>query len=86
MVDKIDWDATEGFQASSAPAMREIIDLGDLNNSLMIFGGGESGHPFSAHYGDFIQKWLSFEYNPALWDKDKVDADARERLTLSPGS
>ena len=86
VIDKIDWDATAGFEASSAPAMREIVDLGNLNNSLMIFSGGESGHPFDAHYDDFIQKWLNFEYNPALWDKDKVDADAQARLTLSPGS
>jgi acyl-homoserine lactone acylase PvdQ len=31
--------------------------------------GGQSGHPTHPHYDDFIQKWLNFEYNPALWDR-----------------
>ena len=41
----------------SVAAYRQIIDLGNLANSRSIHIPGQSGHPASKHYDDFIPLW-----------------------------
>jgi penicillin amidase len=86
VVNKIAWNTNnDDFHATSAPAVRAIYDLNDFSNSLMIFCGGQSGHPGHTNYDDFIQKWLNFEYNQTLWTRQNVEAKARDKLVLEPG-
>ena len=72
------------FKAIHIPTLREIIDVADLDASLWIHAPGQSGHPASRHYGDFIKMWSTHRYHPAAWDKDSLRGLTRARLGLQP--
>jgi len=63
---------------------RQIIDLSDLNRSVAILPGGQSGHPASRHYSDMIDAWRRVEYHPMLFDRGEIERQAEGRLTLMP--
>jgi penicillin amidase len=67
-----------------APSYRQILDVGDWNRSKSIHPTGQSGHPASRHYADFIKPWLNVEYHPMPWSRNQVDEATTERLTLQP--
>jgi penicillin G amidase len=84
MVNATSWSSTTPFEVSSVPSMRQIIDLGDLANSLMIHTTGQSGHPGHPHYDDFIDMWRLIQYHPTLWDRNAVEDSSPQSLTLNP--
>lgn len=86
MVNATSWSSSTPFEVSSVPSMRQIIDLGDLANSLMIHTTGQSGHPGHPHYDDFIEMWRLIQYHPTLWNRDAVEDNARQPLTLNPNN
>lgn len=51
-----------GAAGTSGPSWREILNFKDLNQSLCIIPGGQSGNPFSKHYYDQLRAWLHGEY------------------------
>jgi penicillin amidase len=61
-----------------------IVDLNDLNQTLAIHTTGQSGHPFNSHYIDMAERWRNIQYNPMLWDRSRVEANAEATLVLSP--
>jgi penicillin amidase len=69
---------------SYAPSYRQIIDLSDLNRSVAILAGGQSGHPASRHYSDMIDAWRRLEYHPLLFDRGEIERQAEGKLTLRP--
>jgi penicillin amidase len=72
------------FDGAHAPSYRAIYDLGDLERSLFIIPGGQSGHPLSPHYRDLTDLWLRGDYLPMRLD-DMGDATAQAaRLRLMP--
>ena len=79
------WSTTEPFGVRSLPSMRQIVDLGDLSNSLMIHTTGQSGHPGHRHYDDMIEPWRQIEYHPTLFTREEVEAAGARRLVLRPG-
>ncbi len=83
-VNQASWDYDKPFEVSFITTMRQIIDLGDLSNSLMIHSTGQSGHPTHRHYDDFIEQWLNVEYHPTLWDRKDVERNSKQKLVLKP--
>jgi len=69
---------------SYTASYRQIIDLSDLNRSVAILPGGQSGHPASRHYSDMIDAWRRVEYHPMLFDRGEIERQAEGRLTLMP--
>ncbi|KPJ49025.1 MAG: hypothetical protein AMJ38_04110 [Dehalococcoidia bacterium DG_22] len=69
---------------SYAASYRQIIDLSDLNRSVAILPGGQSGHPASHHYSDMIEAWRRVEYHPLLFDRVEIERQAAGKLTLTP--
>jgi penicillin amidase len=69
---------------SYTASYRQIIDLSDLNRSVAILPGGQSGHPASRHYGDMIDAWRRVEYHPMLFDRGEIERQAEGKLTLMP--
>ncbi|MFX0065874.1 MAG: penicillin acylase family protein [Candidatus Hermodarchaeota archaeon] len=67
-----------------APSHRQIIDMGNLSRSLMIYAPGQSGHLASTHYDDLIELWTKGDYHPMLWKRDQINAEAKGKLTLVP--
>jgi len=43
------------FTVDAVPSMRMIVDFSDFDNSRTIHTTGQSGHPYSDHYGDMIE-------------------------------
>jgi penicillin amidase len=72
------------FAAGSSPSYRLAIDMSNLDGATIIQTTGQSGLPFDAHYGDFIDRWLSNSPLPLPWTSAKVDATTKQQLTLSP--
>jgi len=54
------------FQVSVVPTFRQIVDLGQLEESRDICAPGQSSHPLSPHYSDQLSAWLKGELQPQL--------------------
>lgn len=67
-----------------APSYRQICDTADWDRSQSIQPTGQSGHPGSRHYSDFVQPWLNVQYHPMPWSRSRVEEVAAARMTLQP--
>ena len=83
-LNRCDYSVENAFNAYHISAMRQIIDLSDLSNSLMIHTPGQSGRPGNRHYDDFIEPWRLLEYHPTRWEKDELEVKAVKKLVLKP--
>ncbi|WP_151525644.1 penicillin acylase family protein [Serinicoccus kebangsaanensis] len=85
MVNAMNWDAASGsFDVTSAPSMRMVVDLADLDASTWVNQTGMSGHPFHAHYDDQIQAWVEGETFPWAFTRAAVEEAGTDTLTLVP--
>ena len=85
-VDATSWDAADGYDVTSAPSMRMVVSLADLDDSRWINLTGVSGHPFNSHYTDQTDLWAAGETLPWAFTRDAVDAAAEDVLTLQPAA
>lgn len=85
IVNATGWDASSGsYGVTSAPSMRMVVDLGDLDSSTWVTLTGTSGHPGSVHYTDQLAAWAHGHTYPFPFTPAATEADARDRLTLRP--
>ena len=66
------------------PNTRAVIDLADPDGGRWVLAGGQSGNPFSPHYGDLFPLWLAGEGIPIPWSADAVAAATVDTLQLEP--
>ncbi len=83
-VDATAWYAPEGYTVDSAPSMRMVVDLDDLDRSRWVNLTGASGHPASPHYRDQVETWAAGRSHPWPFGPDAVRAATQERLLLRP--
>jgi len=83
-VDATSWDASEGYDVTSAPSMRMVVSLGDLDKSRWINLTGVSGHPFDDHYTDQTDLWADGDTLPWLFTRSAVTDAGENTLTLTP--
>ncbi len=76
--------ADQPFEQHSVPGYRQIVDLSPGNDSRFIDAVGESGHPLSQHYDDFLSDWRAVKHRPMRMDRKDVEAGAIGRLRLLP--
>jgi penicillin amidase len=84
IVDATGWSVVDGYQITSLPSMRMIVDLSNLDHSLTVHTTGQSGHAYNKHYADMAPLWASIQYYPMRWDQTSVTQDAEGHLTLTP--
>ncbi len=77
-------NAGPGFEATSLPSWRMVVDMADFTRAVAIHTTGQSGHAFHPHYDDMIPRWREGQYNPLLWTRDQVEAERAARLVLTP--
>jgi penicillin amidase len=82
----LDYDLSDPFEATHHTSMRQVIDLSNLDASVLMHSTGQSGHPYHRHYDNFIERWLEVEFHPRHWRQDEVNAAARDVLVLTPDS
>ena len=68
------------------PSYRQIVNLADVNDSLSGHAPGQSGHPGSKHYGDFIPMWLRVGHHPMLYGRNDIEESNPAVLHLVPES
>jgi penicillin amidase len=66
------------------PSFRQIVTLADLNNSRSVHGPGQSGHPASKHYDDFIAMWLRVDHHSMLFEREHIEQNTEGTLHLAP--
>ncbi len=69
------------FEHRHGATFRAVYDLSDLDGSLFMIAGGQSGNPLSPFYGNLAERWRDGIYL-------KLDGKPREiagRLRLEPG-
>ena len=74
----------DNYEVRCIPALRQVIDLGNLGNSQMVHSVGQSGHPMDGHYDDFIDLWRFLDYHPSNWNRSDAEAGNADILILEP--
>jgi len=77
-------DEARPFANTHAASLRAIYDLGNLDNSLYIHSGGQSGNVLSPHYKSFTQAWAKGDYIPMVTERKRIEAGGVKKLTLVP--
>jgi penicillin amidase len=80
-VDPLDPFGNPDFAVAS---LRMVVDVGDWSRARFVLPGGQSGNPFSRHYGDQLLLWQRGDALVIAWDEDEIARTTRATLTLSP--
>ena len=72
------------FDQVSGPSYREILEVGNWDESVVANVPGESGQPGSPHYSDLVPLWDQVRYFPMLYSQAAVNKQARDHLLLEP--
>jgi penicillin amidase len=72
------------FSVGFGTSQRMIVDLGDLNNMLVVNTTGQSGHIFHPHREDQISLWRDVGYRSAPFSREAVGTESEGVLTLVP--
>lgn len=86
LVNATGWDARDGFDVVTAPSMRMVVPLDDLDAARWINLTGVSGHAFHPHYTDQTDLWARGETLPWVFSAEAVDDAGDDVLTLLPSS
>jgi penicillin amidase len=76
--------ADHPYEVHTVPGYREIIDLSPANDSRFLDAVGESGHPLSPHYDDFLNDWRVVLHKKMRMDRADIDRGALGHLRLVP--
>ena len=71
------------FSVRSHASERQIVDLADVDASVSIIPTGQSGQPFSRHWGDQMQLWANGQTKPMALARDRI-GQLEGRLVLRP--
>lgn len=73
-----------GTVAADGASYREIIDVSNWDNSVVVNTPGQSGQPESPFYGNLLPLWANDEYFPMTFSRTVVESKVAHRLTLQP--
>jgi penicillin amidase len=72
------------FAHTHGAGFRAVYDLSDLDNSRFVIATGQSGHPMSPHWGDFVMMWAAGGHTPLAGDPADIAETGRGTTTLRP--
>ncbi len=72
------------YPVKSGPAMRILIDFADVENSLSILPTGQSGNPFSNHYGDQADMFAQGEWRKQRMNKKDIEEHTSLKVEFKP--
>jgi penicillin G amidase len=76
--------ADQKYEQHLVPGFRQIVDLSPANDSRFLDAVGQSGHPLSPHYDDFLADWRAVRYRPMTVDRQRIEDGAIGHLRLTP--
>jgi penicillin G amidase len=65
-------------------SMRMVVEVGAWDDAGFVLAGGQSGNPWSAHYGDQVDIWRRGEAATMAWSRAAVERATTRTLTLLP--
>lgn len=75
------------FEMTLGASVRRIVDLSDLSSTRSVLPTGQSGNPFSQHFGDQSSLWLNKHYRIFYNGNDVAqNADVRTMKLLPNGT
>ena len=77
-------DSSGYYKATFGPAMRRIIDLGQIQKSWSVLPTGQSGNVLSEHYSDQARMYAKGEFRWQLMDKADIEENQKSKLLLKP--
>ena len=77
------YSLTKPFAVSSHASERQIVDLADVDGSVSVIPTGQSGQPYSRHWGDQTQLWASGGTKPMALSRERI-GQVEGRLVLRP--
>lgn len=72
------------FGAIDIASYRQVFDVGNWDQSLVVNTTGQSGHPMSAHYFDQNALWSAGRYRTTPFSRAAVERARASRLLLTP--
>jgi penicillin amidase len=76
------WDTP--FEMVLGASVRRIVNLADLRFSQSVLPTGQSGNPFSSHFGDQSALWLNGRYKELVQDSSYVKLSNWRYMQLIP--
>ncbi len=76
--------ADRPFEQRHVPGYREIVDLSPGNDSRFLADVGQSGHPLSPHYDDFLADWKAVKHRRMRMERSDIEREAIGLLRLNP--
>ncbi len=78
------WSESLPFAHVHGAGYRAIYTLDDLSRSRFILSTGQSGHPFSPHFGDMVERWQNGEWIEMSSSPEALADNGLGSLTLRP--
>jgi penicillin amidase len=78
------YDDTGLYPTTSGPSTRRVIDFSDIENSTSILPTGQSGNPFSAHYGDQAEMYVQGKFRKMMMNKEEIIKTHESLLVFEP--
>ncbi|MEO6867699.1 MAG: penicillin acylase family protein, partial [Gaiellales bacterium] len=66
------------------PSHRHIVDLADVDRSVAVLCGGQSGHPGSPYYADQVEMWRRGEVRVAPFTRPAIERVSRWHQRFVP--
>ncbi len=76
--------AQSPFSHTHGATLRAVYDLSNLDNSQFIIATGQSGNPFSPHYGDLVERWRDGDSFTLAGSPTELSRGGNATLTLHP--
>ena len=74
----------EPYSVIDLPSYRQVLDVGNWDQSLAVNTTGQSGHPLSPHYFDQNALWSSGRYRTMPFSRAAVEKAGASRMLLTP--
>lgn len=78
-----DFTDSGNYPVKAGPSTRRVIDFSDVENSISILPTGQSGNPFSKHYGDQAEMYNSGKFRKMKLNKKEI-IKTSTKLVFSP--
>ena len=85
-VDNAQYSWSKPYDMVLGPSIRRIVDLSDLSKVQTITPTGQSESPFSEHFGDQTEMWLSGQYRILYQDSTLFKKSDLRSMKLIPSN
>ena len=72
------------YEVKGGPALRRIIDFGDVEHSISVLPTGQSGNVMSPHYSDQAQLFVNNQFRLQMTNESEIKEKAKNKLSFQP--